>query len=124
MAYSYETADALSYSLLRNFARDNRRNMTEAEECLWRYLKKSQLGIPFRKQHIIGVFIADFLCLPSKLIIEIDGLYHSLPDQQISDKERTTWLQEKGFRVIRFTNEEVLYNTDKVLTTIKNNLII
>lgn len=122
MAYAYETADAFSYTLLKNFAKENRKNMTDAEEYLWRFLKKNQLGVPFRKQHIIGMFIADFFCLPSKLIIEIDGLYHSIPEQQISDEERTKWLKDKGYKVIRFTNEEVLYETNKVLTTIKTNL--
>lgn len=122
MAYSYETADVISYSLLKKFARENRKTMTDAEEYLWRFLKKNQLGAPFRKQHIIGMFIADFFCLPSKLIVEIDGLYHSLPEQQISDEERTKWLESNGYKVVRFTNEEVLYDTDKVLTKIKIHL--
>lgn len=122
MSYSYETADAFNYDLLKNFAKENRKNMTKAEEYLWRFLKRNQLGVPFRKQHIIGMFIADFFCLPSKLIIEIDGLYHSIPEQHVCDEERTKWLEEKGYRVIRFTNNEVLYEIDKVLTTIKINL--
>jgi len=100
MAYSYETADAFDYTILQQFAKDNRKNMTEAEGYLWRFLSKSQLGVPFRKQHIIGMFIADFFCLPKKLIIEIDGGYHSLPNQIISDEERTQYLEGLGYQVI------------------------
>ena len=70
-----------------------------------------------------GEFIADFVCLPIKLIVELDGRYHSLPEQQISDEERTRWLQQYGFRVIRFTNEQVLCDIDNVLLTIKKNMI-
>jgi len=122
MAYSWETADAFEYDLLKQFAKSNRKNMTEAESYLWKFLSKSQTGSPFRKQHIIGMFIADFICLPSKLIVEIDGGYHSLPDQMISDEERTKYLEGLGYKVIRFTNEEVLYNINNVLNHIKTNL--
>ncbi len=53
------------------------------------------------------------------MIIEIDGLYHSLPEQKISDQERTEWLESKGWKVIRFTNEEIFSNLDKVIERIK-----
>ena len=96
--------------------------MTEAESRLWQFLKKNQLGVSFRKQHIIGTFIADFICLSSRLIIEVDGGYHTLPNQVISDEERTRFLEGLGYKVIRFTNEEVLYDIDKVLNMIKENI--
>ncbi|RUA09244.1 MAG: methionine synthase, partial [Flavobacteriia bacterium] len=67
-------------------------------------------------------YIADFVCLKEKLIVEIDGRYHQLPENLKNDKERTDWLNSEGFRVIRFTNEEVLTNLDKVLNTISNTL--
>ena len=123
MTYSYETADPVLYSLLKDFAKRLRHNPTDAEKVLWEYLKKDQLGQPFRKQHIIGEFIADFICLPARLIIEVDGGYHQLPDQQTDDETRTQWLKEQGFRVMRFTNERVMFDTDNVIQEIKANLL-
>ena len=102
--YDYQTADPLLYSLLKEYAYRMRINPTEAESILWQQLRGKALGQPFRRQHIIGPFIADFICVPRKLILEIDGGYHQLPDQQISDEERTQWLEAKGYKVIRFTN--------------------
>lgn len=124
MAYSYETADPILYELLKDFAKRQRQNPTDAEKVLWAYLKGSQLGQPFRKQHIIGEFIADFICLPAHLIIEVDGGYHQLPEQQVDDETRTQRLNEQGFRVVRFTNEQVLFDTDKVVEDIKKNIKI
>ena len=121
--YSYSTAAPYIYKLLKEFARENRAKPTEAEKVLWRELRGSQLGVPFRRQHIIGEYIADFVSLPAKIIIELDGRYHSLPEQQISDEERTQWLLQHGFKVIRFTNEQVLCDIDNVLLTIKKNII-
>ena len=72
--------------------------------------------------HIIGNYIADFVCLPARLVIEIDGGYHQLPQQEVNDEVRTTWLNEQGFNVIRFTNEEVIANIESVLQTIKEHL--
>ena len=59
-----------------------------------------------------GVYIADFVCLSEKLIIELDGYHHQLPDNISSDEERTLWLNQQGFEVMRFNNNEVLQNTD------------
>lgn len=120
--YDYQTADPLLYSLLKEYAYRMRINPTEAESILWQQLKGKALGQPFRRQHIIGPFIADFICVPRKLILEIDGGYHQLPDQQISDEERTQWLEAKGYKVIRFTNEEVIADIDSVINTIKTLL--
>lgn len=122
MHYSYQTADPMQYSLLRDFARKNRNNPTEAETLLWNHLRTDGLGVTFKRQHIVGGFIADFICIESKLIIELDGKYHQLPHQQTSDAERTKWLESKGFKVIRFTNEELFESIDSVLEKIKENL--
>lgn len=65
------------------------------------------------------MFIADFVCLSKRLVIELDGGYHQLPEQQISDEERSKWLEDKGFKVIRFSNEEVLGNIEGTITSIK-----
>ena len=123
MAYSYETADEAWYKLLEEFAKENRRNPTEAESLLWELLRKKQLGKPFRRQHIIGDFIVDFMCLPAKLIIEVDGGYHNIGNQQMLDEKRTEWLEKKGYKVIRFTNEEVLSDTKNVIIKLKNELL-
>ncbi len=120
--YPYRTADGGTYGRLKELAKRNRSNPTEAENLLWLMVKGGRLGLKFKRQHIIGCFIVDFVCLETKLIVEIDGGYHSLPDQQISDNERAVWLESQGFRVIRFTNEEVMQNTTNVLQQIKQNL--
>ena len=116
------SADVIEYPLLWVFAKENRNNPTEAERLLWFYLSNKQLGVRFRRQHIIGQYIADFACLDKMLIIELDGGCHSLPEQQISDEQRTADLQKWGYRVIRFTNEELFNGIDLVLTKIKNAL--
>lgn len=117
--FDYETADPMNYTLLKQFVKENRSQPTEAEDALWHQLRGKQLGKnKFRRQHIIGNFIADFVCLQKKLIIEVDGLIHQLPDNQMNDEARTLVLQNKGYKVIRFTNDEVLHHMDKVLTKI------
>ena len=115
-----QLADPTLYSLLKQFVKENRNNETQAEMVLWNFIRGNQLGAHFRRQHIIGPFIADFACLPLRLIIELDGGYHQLPTQQISDSERTKWLEDKGFSVVRFLNEEVLADIEGTIQRIKN----
>lgn len=122
MSFSYCTSDPWFYSLLRDFAKENRKNPTIAEKILWQYIRGKSLECSFRRQHIIDAFIADFVCIDKKLIIELDGGYHSLPQQQISDEERTVRLNSLGYKVIRFTNDDVIGNIDGVLNIIKQNL--
>ena len=122
MNYEYQTADPSQYHLLREYAQYNRNHPTEAESLLWEYLRAGALGVSFKRQHVIGDYIADFICLSQKLIIELDGAYHNTPKQELSDQQRTEWLESKGYCVIRFTNEELFSNIDKVLETIKDNL--
>lgn len=110
------------YAILKENARKNRNNMTVAEQVLWDELKGKKLGHRFYRQHIIADYIVDFMCHDDGLIIEIDGGYHSEPSQQESDQARTERLEALGYRVIRFTNEEVLYNLDEVLAEIINQL--
>ena len=121
--YDYATSDPFYYGLLKQLAQEKKSNPTLAECVLWEHLKKSQLGIPFRRQHIIDCYIADFFCMPSKLVVEVDGGYHQLPEQIISDEERTKRLNQLGYKVIRFSNEEVLNDIENVLKTIKHNII-
>ena len=121
--YNWKTADPMLYGLMKDFAKKMRSIPTDAERILWNLLRGKNLeGYKFRRQHIIGSYIADFICLKENLIIEIDGLIHQLPDHKLSDRERTNWLEKKGYKVIRFTNEEVFKNTDKVLETILKRL--
>ena len=121
----WKTADPFNYSLLLEHSKKMRNQPTEAERLLWNVLSNKQLdGYKFRRQHIIGNYIADFICLKTNLIVEIDGSIHQLPENKVSDKERTEWLQEEGYRVIRFTNNEILSDLDKVLEEIQQELEI
>ena len=107
-----------STSDLLSFARNMRKNPTEAEKKLWFALKNQQLGDKFRRQHQIGQYIVDFVCLEKKLIIECDGGQHN---EQV-DRERTSYLEAQGYKVIRFWNNEILSNLEGVLFVIKENL--
>ncbi len=118
----YYTADPALYEDLKKKAEDMRNNPTEAECALWELLRGKNLDAKFRRQHIIGDYIVDFVCLDSQLVIEIDGGYHNTAEQQELDKQRTDFLQSKGFSVLRFTNEEVIGNTNETLGIIKNAL--
>ena len=89
-----------------------RRNATEAEKVLWRLLRDRSLGgAKFRRQFPIGEYIADFVCLEHRLIVEADGGQH---DSSGNDKDRTAWLESQGFRVMRFWNNDILENPDGV----------
>ena len=117
--YNYQTAEPIVYGLLKKYVKDHRENPTSAENVLWHLLRDRQLeGYKFRRQHIIGSYIADFVCLNKKLIIEVDGLIHQIPENKKNDAERTIDLNRLGFDVIRFTNDEVTGNTDRVLSAI------
>jgi PncC family amidohydrolase len=119
MHYSYLTADPTVYGLLKKFVAEHRSNPTEAEKVLWDILKGRKLsGYKFRRQHIINSYIADFVCLSKRLIIEVDGLIHQLPENKISDGERTSELNRLGYEVIHFTNEQILQNADNILNEI------
>ena len=121
----WKTADPTLYGLLKEYAKKMRNQPTEAEALLWDVLSGKKLdNYKFRRQHIIGSYITDFICLKSNLIVEVDGLIHQLPDNKVSDEERTKWLEEQGYRVVRFTNNEILSNLDKVLAEIKERLVV
>ena len=102
-------------------ARSLRSNPTEAERKLWHVLRQKQLdGHRFRRQHPIGPFVVDFVCLEEKLVIEVDGGQHAA--QRDEDFKRTEWLAERGYRVIRFWNNEVLSNIGGVFERIRQAL--
>ena len=107
----------------KNFLKGKRRklrnNPTYAEKYLWYELKKSQLkGRKFRRQVSIGNYIVDFYCPAEKLVIELDGKGHFEEEQMKYDEIRTKYLQSIGISVLRFDNQEILYNTESVLTKI------
>ena len=118
----WQTADKQAYTAVENNAVKNRRPMTPAEVRLWQELRGNKLGIHFRRQHVIGIYIADFVSLKNHLVIEIDGEYHLNPEQQESDRIRTAYLEQQGFRVIRFTNSQVLTDIDSVMSRIIKSL--
>lgn len=118
--YKYETADASLYKVLQERALQHRNYPTQAEAVHWEYLKGNRLGAKFRRQHLIGQYIPDFVCLSKQLIIEVDGGYHFIGDQITSDEQRTAYLESFGYHVIRFTNEEVLADTQNVLQKIRH----
>ncbi|GAB6950367.1 hypothetical protein JCM15640A_19520 [Hoylesella timonensis 4401737 = DSM 22865 = JCM 15640] len=118
--YKYETADASLYKVLQERALQHRNYPTQAEAVLWEYLKGNRLGAKFRRQHLIGQYIPDFVYLSKQLIVEVDGGYHFIGDQPSSDEQRTAYLESFGYHVIRFTNEEVLTDTQNVLQKIRH----
>jgi len=122
MAYHYETAAPDRYDLLKQFAKVNRREMTESETILWNVLRKLNCGYHFRRQHPIGDYIADFICIKKNLVIEVDGEYHETPEQQQEDLIRTESINNRGYSVIRFSNNDIQTNLSEVIETIKKYL--
>lgn len=114
------TADSTQYNLLKENAQENRINPTEAESVLWSLLKANNIGLHFRRQHIILDYIVDFICLEKGLVIELDGGYHNVPEQVEHDKQRTSHLKQLGYTELRFTNEELLTSPDAVIARIKS----
>ena len=110
------------YNILKDYAKKNRRNSTTAENVLWQNIRNKQLGVEFRRQHIIGDFIVDFVCLDKMLVIEVDGGYHTERSQSEDDEIRTRILNSLGFSLVRFSNDRVLFDLDNVKSDIKNIL--
>lgn len=100
-------------------AKHLRKNMTDAETVLWMYLKEGINGLKFRRQHPIGIYIADFYCHKARLIIEIDGEIHNDLLVQETDRRREKDLKDLNYTIIRFSNEEVYKNPEKVLKEIE-----
>ncbi|MHB8104888.1 MAG: endonuclease domain-containing protein [Dehalococcoidales bacterium] len=104
-------------------ARELRKRQTEAEKRLWCRLRDNQIrGAKFRRQEPLGTYIVDFVCFEKKLVIEVDGNPHKETENKANDKQRTLWLQDEGFRVLRFWNSEIVDNIERVLVKIENNL--
>ncbi len=114
---AYITANPLTYGTIKEFRDELKQNPTKAEELLWQHLRNKKTGHKIRRQHIIDNYIADFVCLTKRVIIEIDGQIHET--QQAEDRCRTFNLNMRNFKVIRFTNEELFVNTQRVANQIK-----
>ncbi len=106
----FQNAEALRYT------------MTDAEDILWHYLRNNQLGEKFRRQHPLSIYIADFYCHKYKLVIELDGSIHDIPEIAASDIQRQKNLEADGIKFLRFKNEQILNQLDTVLSIIKNEL--
>ncbi|MFD0793208.1 methylmalonyl-CoA mutase family protein [Mucilaginibacter litoreus] len=116
----FHTADLRLWDILKVNSAENRKNPNLAEDLLWQKLRNKQTGFKIRRQHAIDGYIADFVALSKGLVIEVDGDYHIFTTEQ--DEVRTRVLKEYGFDVVRFTNAEVLTDTDKVLKKIVQTL--
>lgn len=110
---------------LQPFANSLRKNMTKAEACLWKYaLKARQMkGYQFRRQRPVLGYIADFMCKELKLIIEVDGITHTYEGAEKRDRIRQVNLEQAGFGVIRFTDDEVLTSISTVIRTIEEKIV-
>ena len=115
----YMTGGNNSHLLIER-AQEMRANPTQSEAALWSALKGKKLDVKFRQQHLIGDYIVDFVCLSKQLIIEVDGKIHETQVEE--DKKRTETLENEGYKVVRFTNEEVLGNLLGVLSRIEDEL--
>jgi len=104
----------------RGRAKQLRQLMTPAETLLWRYLKANRVdGLGFRRQTPIRNYIVDFVCHSAKVIVELDGASPDFEEQQKADEKRDAFFVSEGFRVLRFTNEQVMSNLEGVLETIR-----
>jgi very-short-patch-repair endonuclease len=104
----------------RNRAKQLRQAMTRVETLLWRYLKANRIdGLGFRRQVPFRNYIADFVCLSAKLIVELDGESHDFEERQKADQTRDAFFVSEGFQVLRFTNQQVLSNLEGVVETIR-----
>jgi adenine-specific DNA-methyltransferase len=111
--------DCLSYKDLMLLAKSMRSKMTPTEQKMWYYLRNNRLcGYKFKRQVVIGDFIVDFVSDSEKLIIEIDGGQHNSEDSLEYDRKRTEYLNDKGYKVLRFWNNQVLNEMDVVLDLI------
>lgn len=115
----FRTSSPDIYLLLKENARKNRANMTEAEKMLWERLRCYPRPLRFRRQHIIGDYIVDFVCLEKMLVVEVDGEYHSTGEQKALDELRTEYLNSVDFSVVRFTNEQVINHINDVVAHIE-----
>ena len=112
------TAKPKSPTAVRVRARQLRRPLTPAEQVLWQHLRNRNFGGKFRRQRPIGPFIVDFYCNEARLVVELDGEPHNHAAQAEHDELRREWPQDRGYRVLRFWNQDVLRDTAFVIAAI------
>lgn len=117
-----QTSDKNFWPLLKDLSRENRKEKTPSEDKLWQRLRNNQFGSKVRRQHVIDGFIIDFAFLNEKLLIEVDREYHNDPEQKKYDDQRSEFLKSLGYRIIRFTNDEVMNHFERVSEKIKEEL--
>lgn len=122
MSTEYKVANPMVYTLLKENAKHMKQYPTEAESVVWELVRRKQLGVVFKRQYIIDEYIVDFVCLDKHIVIEIDGGYHLTEEQQERDKNRDERLVALGYKVLRFSNSEVLGAPDIVLDDIKQEI--
>jgi very-short-patch-repair endonuclease len=110
--------------ILTQKRRELRKNKTLAEHYLWQWLRGRELVYKFRRQVSIGRYIVDFYCHKIKLVIEVDGPIHNESGIKEYDTKREDWLWQRGYFILRFLNDEVLFEGDKVLQCIKDFICI
>jgi very-short-patch-repair endonuclease len=104
----------------RGRAKQLRQAMTRAETLLWRYVKANRIdGLGFRRQVPFRNYIADFVCMSAKIVVELDGESHDFEERQRADQIRDTFFAGEGFQVLRFTNEQVMSNLQGVVEAIR-----
>ena len=114
------TANSATYKKIKEIQESLKNYPTKAETIIWKYLCNKKTGYKIRRQHIIDCYITDFVCLKKKLVIEIDGKIHL--KQREYDENRTAILNEIGFEVIRFSNDDIYKNPEAVTSQIKDKL--
>ena len=120
MVYLGRTIDREFYfgarKKMRDTARTLRKSMTQSEKIFWQQVRRNKiLGMNFRRQHPINQFIVDFYCHAAKLVIEIDGSIHEIPESKEHDENRSFELEMLGLKVLRFSNDQVQNDMDKVI---------
>jgi len=107
---------------LQPFANKLRKDMTKAEACLWKYVLRASMvkGYKFRRQRPVLNYIADFMCKELSLIIEVDGITHAMAETAAKDKAKQEALEQAGFTVLRFTDDEVLNDINNVQSAIED----
>jgi len=106
-----------------NLARTLRKNSTKQEHVLWKLLRNSNLkNYKFRRQHPIGKYIVDFICIEKFLIIELDGSQHNQEENRKYDLERTKYLESRGYKILRYWNSDIDKNISGIYDDILNNL--
>jgi len=115
--FSYLTTSAKKWRALKPLTRVNRQQPTQAESILWEAIRRRALGLPFRRQQAVSCYIVDFICLPKRLILEVDGAWHD--ERGEYDGARDQQLKDLGYTILRFSNEAVLSSLVEVLEEIR-----